>query len=250
MIKGLYEAASGLLTEARAHEIRSNNLANINTVGYKKDTPFFRTLLKAGAASDSSTSFDPLAPSCVSVGGTATDFSQGPLRQTSNPLDLAIQGDGFFVVKFGDKQGYTRAGNFKIGPGGELLDQSGLPVLAGQGELTVPAGAVIRVDTNGEVFANGSPVGSLRLVTFDDKSVLEKVGANIWGTKMDDVQPKEATGAEVHQGFLESSNANIIEEMVSMIDGMRRYESHQKSIRAILDDTVGKTITTLPILGN
>jgi len=250
MIKGLYEAASGLLTEARAHEIRSNNLANINTVGYKKDTPFFRALVKEAATSSSSPSRDPLAPSCVMVGGTATDFSQGPLRQTSNPLDLAIQGDGLFVVKFGDRQAYTRAGNFKIGSGGELLDQSGLPVMAGQGELTVPEGAVVRIDTNGEVFANGDPIGALKLVTFDDKSVLQKVGANLWVTKMDDVQPKEATDAEVHQGYLESSNANIIEEMVSMIDGMRRYESHQKSIRAILDDTVGKTITTLPILGN
>lgn len=247
MIKGLYAAASGLLTEARAHEIRSNNLANINTVGYKKDTPFFRILTKE-AAPDSSTSYDPLAPSCVLIGGTSTDFAQGPLRQTDNPLDLAIQGDGFFVVKFGDKQGYTRAGNFRIGSGGELLDQNGLPVMAGQGELTVPEGAEIRIDTNGDVFADGNSVGSLRIVTFDDKSVLEKAGASIWVTKTDEVPPEDAPNAEVHQGFLESSNANIIEEMVSMIEGMRRYESHQKSIRAILDDTVGKMITTLPDL--
>ena len=245
MIKGLYEAASGLLAEARAHEIRSNNLANMNTVGYKKDTPFFRILTKEGASSGSSPAYDPQQASCVVVGGTVTDFSQGPLRETDNPLDLAIQGDGFFVVKFGDKQGYTRAGNFKIGSGGEIVDQNGFPVQAGQGELTVSEGEEILVDLNGEVFADGNSVGSLRLVTFQDKSVLNKAGGNIWVTKTDEVQPKDATDAEVHQGFLESSNANIIEEMVSMIDGMRQFESHQKSIRSLLDDTVGKTISTL-----
>lgn len=248
MIKGLYEAASGFLAEARAHEIRANNLANMNTVGYKKDTPFFRLLIKEGAASNAPTSYDPLAPSCVVVGGTATDFSQGPLRQTDNPLDLAIQGDGFFVVQFGDKEGYTRAGSFKIGVGGELLDQNGFAVVAGQGELTVPQGADIRIDSNGEMFADGNSIGTLRITTFDDKSILEKAGANLWVTKTDEVRPKDASDVEVHQGFLESSNTSVIEEMVSMIDGMRRYESHQKSIRAILDDTVGRTINTLPNL--
>ncbi|MBN2207874.1 MAG: flagellar basal-body rod protein FlgF [Candidatus Coatesbacteria bacterium] len=248
MIKGLYEAASGLLAEARAHEIRSNNLANVNTVGFKKDTPFFRILTHEVPRSGSSAAYDPQRASCVVVGGTVTDFSQGPLRQTDNPLDFAIQGDGFFVVNLGDKQGYTRAGTFKIGPGGEIVDQNGFPVQAGQGGLAVSEGAEILVDSNGEVFADGNSVGRLRLVTFQDKSVLNKAGANIWVAKTDEFQPQDATDAEVHQGFLESSNANVIEEMVSMIEGMRLFESHQKSIRSLLDDTVGKTINTLPNL--
>jgi len=248
MIKGLYEAAAGLQAQAMAQEIRSNNLANMETVGFKKDTPFFRILTSQGASSGSSAAQDQQQASCVVVGGTTTDFSQGPLRETDNPLDLAMQGDGFFVVKFGNKQGYTRAGNFKIGSDGEIVDQNGFPVQAARGELRVPEGAEVLVDTNGDVFADGNSVGSLRLVTFEDKSVLNKAGSNIWVTKTDDVQPKDVTDPEVYQGFLESSNANMIEEMVSMIDGMRQFDMHQKSISSLLDDTVGKTIDTLPNL--
>ncbi|RLC48653.1 MAG: flagellar basal-body rod protein FlgF [Candidatus Coatesbacteria bacterium] len=244
MIKGLYEAASGLLSEARAHEIRANNLANINTVGFKKDTPFFRLL----AASGSSSPHDPKNPSGVVVGGTATDFSQGPLKRTGNPLDLALDGDGFFVVKLGDKEAYTRAGNFKVGPGSKLLDQNGLPVLAEKGVLNIPAGAQVTIDSNGEVFANGSSIGTLKVMTFDDKSVLKKVGNSLWVDGTGNTEPKKATGAKVQQGFLEMSNANVIEEMVSMIDEMRHFEAHQKAIRSILDDTVGRTINSLPSL--
>ncbi|MBN1592156.1 MAG: flagellar basal-body rod protein FlgF [Candidatus Coatesbacteria bacterium] len=249
MIKGLYEAASGFLTEARAQEIRSNNLANVNTVGYKKDVPFFKLLVKEGAKAGETGSYDPLAPSSVVMGGTATDFSQGPLRQTGNLLDLALQGEGFFAVRIGDSEGYTRAGNFKLGENGELLDQNGLRVLAAQGELNVPEGANLVINTDGEVFADGESIGSIKLVEFDDPRLLEKVGSNIWVAKTDEAVPREAKEVELHQGFLESSNTSIIDEMVSMIDGMRRYESHQKNIRAILEDTVARTINTLPNLG-
>ena len=244
MIQGLYEAASGLLSEARAHEIRANNLANINTVGFKKDTPFFRLLAESG----SSSRYDPKSPSGVVVGGTATDFSQGPLRGTGNPLDLALKGEGFFAVQFGDKEGYTRAGNFKVGPEGELLDQNGLSVLAEQGELSIAAGAQVTIDSNGEVFTDGNSIGVLKVVTFDDKSVLKKMGSSLWVDGTENAEPKKATGAKVQQGFLESSNANVIEEMVSMIDEMRRFEAHQKTIRSVLDDTVGRTINSLPSL--
>ncbi|HUT04428.1 MAG TPA: flagellar basal-body rod protein FlgF [bacterium] len=241
MIKGLYDAASGLLSEARAHEIRANNLANINTVGFKKDTPFFRLL----AESSSSSSNDP---SGVVVGGTATDFSQGPLRSTGNSLDLALDGDGFFVVQFGDKEGYARAGNFKVDPDGKLMDQNGLSVLAEEGELSIPAGAQVTIDSNGEVFTDGNSIGVLKVMTFDDTSVLKKVGSSLWVDGTEKAEPKKATGAKVQQRFLESSNANVIEEMVSMIDEMRRYEAHQKTIRSILDDTIGRTIDSLPSL--
>lgn len=244
MIKGLYEAASGLVSEAKAHEIRANNLANVSTVGYKKDSPFFRLLTKEGSNDGSSAASNSNA-SCVTVGGTAVDFSQGPLRMTGNVLDLAIEGEGFFVVQLGEQEAYTRAGNFRLGPDGSLLSQDGLHVLGRHGKLSVPEGAKITVGPDGELLADGESIDNFSVVTFEDLSVLEKAGGNLFTSKTDQQEPVDASDFQLHQGFLESSNANIIEEMVSMIDGLRRYESHQKGIHMMLDDSVGKAISSL-----
>ncbi|MCD6328459.1 flagellar basal-body rod protein FlgF [bacterium] len=248
MIKGIYQAAAGLLAESKAHEVRANNLANVSTVGYKKDTPFFKLLVAADGNGGVDGAKDPQDASCVSIGGTAIDFSQGGLRHTGNPLDLTIEGSGFFAVQMPNQEAYTRAGNFRLSPEGKLTDQSGYPVLGLQGELVIPAGGVVEIDSNGEVFVDRASVGSLKIVDFEDKSVLRKAGNNLFVNESSVASPIAAKSAEVNQGFLEMSNSNVIEEMVSMIDGMRHFESHQKAIQSMLSDSIGKMISTLPHL--
>lgn len=246
MNSGFYTAVSGFLAQARAHQIRTNNLSNITTVGYKRDRAFFRLLVQA--ASFQPGSVERTVNSCVVVGGTKMDFSQGALRQTGNPLDLAIKGDGFFVVSLGNGQAYTRAGNFTLDSRGRLCDQNGLAVLGKGGEITLPCASQIVVDPEGKIYADGLEVGSLRLVRFANKSALRKVGRNLMVMTNPNEAPVDAAGAEVRQGYLESSNANVIEEMVSMIEGLRQYETHQRVIQLILNDSLGRAIQTLPNL--
>jgi flagellar basal-body rod protein FlgG len=228
-------------------DVIANNLANINTVGFKKSRTNFQDLMyqifsKAGATSATGVQL----PAGIEIGmgtkliSTQKLFSQGDYQQTGNPFDWAIEGDGFFQIDDGDGgTAYTRAGSFKINKDGNICNSEGLLLTP---TINVPAGTVvITVDKTGQLTATDgkgtlSQIGQLQIATFINPAGLSSIGRNLF-------MKTEASGDEtlgnpgvdnrgtISQYFLEMSNVNVIDEMVKMIVGQRAYEINSKSIQ-------------------
>lgn len=227
----------------------TNNLANVNTTGYKRDVLAFKDTFMRFAHDyviDERTFLrgeklfpKPDVMSKVRLNKQRTDFTQGNMVKTGNRLDLAIQGNGFFKIRTPDGDFYTRNGNFVLGPGGTLRDNAGNAVLGQGGPITIPPNTRVSVGPTGEIFADAVQVDSLDIATVTDRNYLEKIGGNLYRIRPgSDVQEVEAsftgnaeTGEQpvtVNQGFLETANVNVVEEMVNMIEVQRAFEAYQK----------------------
>lgn len=230
MIKGLYINKAGMLPQQRRLDISANNLANINTVGYKKEVLFFRKLIDAMGDSEDSQVFTT----------TSIDFSPGELKQTGNPLNIAIAGEGFFVIQTEAGEVFTRNGNFTLDEQGRLVTQDGYPVMTDSGELQL-AGQEIHFTEKGEIVVDNQVVGRLRLVRFDQPEKLVRIGSSYF--REGDAIENELTPEEVdlRPGYLEGSNVEPIREMIEMIELNRQYELGQKSI-STQDKTLDKLI--------
>jgi len=226
----------------------ANNLANVNTTGFKKSRVEFEDLVyQQMRAPGSATSTEAEAPVGLESGlgaravATARNFSTGNLRSTSSPLDIAIEGAGFFQIAMpGGITGYTRSGAFHLSATGEIVTAEGNPL---EPAITIPANAItVSISKDGIVTASvpdGPPqqVGTIELATFQNPGGLEARGGNTFvsGTASGD----PTTGApgtdgigSIQQGFLEDSNVSVVEEMVNMIMGQRAYEASSKVIKA------------------
>ena len=240
---GFFSAVSG----GAAHEVWlekvSNNLANANTVGYKGDHPTFESLfVSAGGKSDGGGMTTPVALVAVEEG---IDLRQGAIRLTGNRLDLAIQGDGFFVVDTPQGTRYTRSGNFTVNGDGLLSTQDGLPVMGEGGALAI-SGNSPAVMEDGAVIVEGEEVGRLKLVDVDEKRYLFKEGSNLFGLS-EEGQEVPATG-RVIQGSIEASNVNAVAEMTMLINISRAYEAYQKVIHA-MDETSSRAVNEVGKVG-
>ncbi len=235
MIQGLYTAASGMAAHQARIDVLANNLANVDTPGFKADL----ITIDQSVIPDNLTS-DIVAPaSTVEPGRPGMNLAPGALKTTGNPLDLAIIGPGLFVVETPQGERYTRAGNFVRDGRGYLATQDGFRVLGTDGPVSVPDTG-FRVDAGGRV-AEGS---TLRIVGGESFAGLVKVGAGLFATAEGAAAPTEVAGATVVQGQLEGSNVNVVMSMVEMLATMRTYEAYQKTIQA-LDQTVGQAATDL-----
>lgn len=233
MYKGIYIALSGAITKQKHMDILAQNIANVNTPGYKKERVAFRDYLIP------LTNGSALLPDGRIMSGpplVMTDFSSGELRKTGNPLDVAIDGSGFFALE-GNR--YTRAGNFKVSSDGYLVTQSGIKVLGNGGPISLQ-GSRIEISPSGDVSVDGIVVDTLTIVDFPDKGVLKGAGE---GTFVTEEQGQEIRPL-IRQGYLEDSNTEIIKEMVQMITTYREFESYQRIIRA-LDEATAKTINEM-----
>jgi flagellar basal-body rod protein FlgG len=231
-------------------DVISNNLANVNTAGFKRSRPDFQDLLyqnlkTAGAASNAAAQY----PVGMEVGlgarvvSTEKTFSQGDFRQTGNPLDLVIEGDGFFQVTLPNGgTGYTRAGSLKVDSQGNLVTSEGWPLTP---EITIPSSAVeITVGSDGSVsILNGDSgavesVGApIQLARFPNPAGLKSIGHSMFQTTPASGDAVTGTPGTVgigalNQGFLEMSNVSVVEEMVNLIAGQRAYEVSSKAIQA------------------
>ena len=201
----------------------ANNLANADTGGYKTDREFY-SLYTAPDASGNDPQTLPV------IERRWTDFSQGTIRPTGNPLDLALTGKGFFSVEGPNGPLYTRQGAFRMSQAGVLVTGEGYPVrLAGGGQVQAQAGAPIEVAADGTVTQQGQALGRLDVVSFDDAAVLSKQGSNYFKTT-DAAAGKAATGVDVQQGKLESSNVGTAESAVRLVGVMRQFEMLHKAI--------------------
>ncbi|MDI3543382.1 MAG: flagellar basal-body rod protein FlgF [Candidatus Atribacteria bacterium] len=246
MIRGIYTSTSALDLQEIKQEVWANNIANLDTPGFKKE------LIWAEAAQETnifrflgSQSPYPLGEMTAGVQpGTEkiTDFSPGTLEETGNYLDLAIEGNGFFVVSTPSGEAYTRAGNFQLDGEGRLITVSGYPVLGEGGEIVLPAGGKASIDEEGNISVDGEEVDRLRIVDFADRSVIRKNGENLFVAE--GVAPQEAINFRVRQGFLEKSNLDPIEAMVSMIEALREYEIAQRMLIS-QDEALQKAVNNI-----
>ncbi|MCB0263613.1 MAG: flagellar basal-body rod protein FlgG [Calditrichia bacterium] len=248
MDKVLYVAASGMQAQKLYIDVIANNLANVNTTGFKKSAINFQDLLyesirDAGEPTEGAQN----RPVPLQLGNgsravaTNKSFAQGAITVTENPLDIAIQGDGFMMVRMPDgNAAYTRDGALKISSDGLIVTTDGYVV---EPELTIPEDAqqiVIRADGQVEVLSFGetqfSQIGQLELARFINPAGLESMGHNLYretaasGTPFSGIPGTEGLGS-LAQGFLEASNVDVVEEMVAMIAAQRAYEINSKAIR-------------------
>jgi flagellar basal-body rod protein FlgG len=247
MSYGLYAAVAGSMVQERRMEVLSNNLANVGTAGFKEDRPVFKELFPKYPTGTEITDIDSMQSwmveqKIVNVGyqtlsGIVTDYTMGEIKYTGNPLDVAINGSGFFVVTTPQGDLYTRDGSFSLNEKSELITHEGYP-LKGREKNIVINGTEISIDRQGGITVDGVQVDALKIVDVKDYSTLKKVGENLFECT-DKGNEKVAEEYEIQHRSLELSNINIVQEMVKMIDVMRLYESYQKVIQS-LDEATGK----------
>ena len=244
MSSAIYMAASGALSQQIRLEVLSNNLANVNTVGFKADLVTFETAALPEPVPLVATSESLPAPASIESVSLAvdqyTDFAQGQLTQTGSPLDTAINGDGFFAVQTPEGIAYTRNGNFTLSADGLLTTQEGYPVLGDGGEISIE-GETFDIDSQGNINVEGGSIGRIRVVDFDKPYALQKIGTNLFVPEDTQVEPQDAEFADVKQGFLEGANVAAIKMMTEMIETIRMFESYQKAMKAI-DQANAQTI--------
>ena len=229
MDRGIYIAVAGAVNQERLVETIANNLAGLGVPGFKRDIPVFSTYNPQRALG-----FPLRAVVFPDRGVSAVDLSQGVLERTGNPLDLAISGEGFFVIRTPEGRRYTRMGNFVIARDGTLQTQEGYPVEGVNGVIRLTGGSP-SISGDGTVSVDGEEVGRIKIVTFDDPMALKKVGKGLFALSRQGVRERPATGAGVMAGYLERSNVDPVKEMVSMIAAMRAYETHLKLIQGFSD---------------
>jgi flagellar basal-body rod protein FlgF len=225
-------AAGGVFYEKKL-AVLANNLSNINTVGFKRDQAFRLSGLKENPEQTSISGKSQFFFSILPF-GTRTDFSPGTLKHTGNPLDLSLDGNGFFCIETPEGIQYTRKGNFTLNGRGEIVTQEGLLVLGEGGNIEIDGKNVV-VDAKGNVSVDGNPVDTIKIVDFPQPYALEKAGNSLFALADPDIAENEAEEVEVRQGFVEFSNVDAIRVMTEMIDVLRGYESYQKVIQSIHD---------------
>ncbi len=222
MILEMTRPVQGGLRQERKLEVTSNHLANVDTAGFKKDVVSFDKMFKAKLN---------------------TDLTQAGVRNTGNPLDLALTDEGFFKVETASGVRYTRNGAFSLNSQRVLVDQNGDAVLGQNGPITIDA-AVVDINAAGEIRGDGAIIDNLDIVTFGDLEKLQKEGMNNFvytGSGEDEAAP---VNMAVAQGSLELSSVKAVDEMVNMIDHHRMYETFQKMMMTF-DEVDDKAINSL-----
>ncbi|WP_028973978.1 flagellar basal-body rod protein FlgF [Spirochaeta cellobiosiphila] len=267
MVRGIYTGASGMVAQMHRMDTISNNLANVDTTGYKMDESvhkafpqmLMRRVNDNGLYKFPLGSFDT-AP-VVGMLGTGVEqnesytiFSQGSLKQTENPFDLSLEDKGFFSIQTPRGERYTRNGSFVLGKEGLLLTKEGYPVLGENGPISIKANNFV-VDKKGRIWENKTYadnanrlvsmeendwddtglVDTLKIVDFAQTRYLRKQGSSLWAESENSGEPETFSFQDrpgVQQGFIEAANVNPVTEMVQMIEVNRAYEANQKVIQS------------------
>jgi flagellar basal-body rod protein FlgG len=251
MLKGLYTAAAGMLATNMATDTLADNLANINTVGYKGSKMNFQTFAEMliNRIDDQGQNRIGSITMGSKVYGSYINFKPGAMHETGNTFDLALNGDGFFTVKDASgKTFYTRAGNFTVDSQGFLTTLDGMYVQGKLGNIQMNLDEIpININTKGEVTGKGRSIDQLQITRFTDNQSLDKVSDNLYqetpsSKKLPD---PTATGGQagftVTQGALEESNVSPVSELINNIEGLRLYEALQKNIH-MHNEALGKAV--------
>ncbi|MFH2060641.1 MAG: flagellar hook-basal body protein [Pseudomonadota bacterium] len=229
MILEMTRPVQGGLRQERKLEVVSNNLANSDTTGFKKDSVSFDDKFKAQINKD---------------------YSQGSIIRTGNPLDLALSGEGFFKIDTPEGLKYTRNGNFTLDSNGILVDQNGNSVMGQGGAIAINAANVeqdLGINQAGEITLSGEIIDTLDIVTFSDLRKLKRDGQNLFSFEGESTQEIAADRVRVEQKSLEKANVGVVEEMVRMIDYHRMFETYTKSMMTF-DELDSKAINNVGLL--
>ena len=258
MIRGWYIGASGMNAQQERLNAISNNLANVDTAGYKRDVTvskeFSQLLLRRveadGVYKTANGSYD-VAPIVGKLGmgvetnENYTQFEQGSFRDTHTATDFALGGEGFFAVQTPNGERYTRNGNFILGKEGILETKEGYPVMGENGIIRLEDDK-FHLDQDGMLYTKeGDLIDRVKIVRFDNERYLKKMGDNLWNANAISGEAYIAEGMErprIIQNYLEMSNVNVVNEMVKMIEVNRAYEANQKSIQS--EDSMMSTLWT------
>lgn len=248
MLRGLYIAATGMLTQRKRMDVVTNNLTNVDTVGYKRDEVIntsFADVLTVRLHDQNPFLMD------TSVGDLTygayveelyTDQTQGGLEPTERISDFAIAGDGYFVVQTPEGERYTRGGNFTVNQQGWLLTNEGYFVMGENGPLNVGVENNFDVRTDGTVRLDGQYLDRMLIVDFQDQSMLRKEGDNLFTNPLG--TPMVAATGEIRQATLEGSNVDLGVEMTDMIQLNRIYEANQRMLTTV-DASLEKTVNEI-----
>jgi flagellar basal-body rod protein FlgF len=236
MVKGLYRSASGMLVRQVRMDAISNNIANVNTTGFKRDNIFAKQLIDSMSIVDSSNGEHGSVADSLEL---YTNTSDGSYKATGHPLDAAIVGKGFFVVTTAEGQMLTRNGHFNPNNEGILSDSNGNPVEGDGGPISIPDGSIASINEHGEVVANGGVIGKLKIVDVVNEAQLEKLGNNYFNGNTIETTPQE--NSNLVSGSLENSNVDIMLAMIDMMSVQKEFETEQKMIQ-VSSDTLDRLI--------
>jgi flagellar basal-body rod protein FlgG len=267
MLRGLYTSALGMTTQMQRMDVVSNNIANVNTTGFKRDGVAAHSFsCRMGHRID-----DPVANGILRLMGNTrpigrmspgvfidevfTDFATGGFRETGNPLDMALAGSGFFAVTVTNYDGttqekFTRDGNFTISADGILMDMAGARLQSvggatggteGNNDITLPSGNIV-IGSDGRIFVNDEYIATVRIVDIANPTSLRKSRGSYWAvTEETEITDFHGT---VAQGFLENSNVQAVREMVELVALHRAYEANSRMVQ-IHDETLGRAVNEI-----
>lgn len=241
MNRGIYPILSGALAHERRMQVFANNMANVNTAGFKQDEqafkaifPRYHAVVPTGGRTVSlaqqimARPFGPTERAFVAPHQIKTTFEAGRVRLTGNPLDIAIQSRGFLEVETPQGLRYTRNGMLSLDRERRLVTGLGHPVMGTKGEITIPPGK-LDISAQGEIRVDEKPVAKIRVIEFQDDDMPQKSSDGLFFSEKGTL----SKNPHVQVGHIEESNVNSIGEMVKMIQGMRNYESTQKLIQTL-----------------
>lgn len=248
MLRALYSAAGGMQAQQSNLDVIANNLANVNTTGFKKSKTEFQDILyETTRAAGADQGGGNQVPTSLQIGhgtnlvATPKVFTNGEFYSTGEEKDMSIQGDGFFKIQLPNGQGeaYTRDGGFKLSKDGALITTDGYPLLGGIG--AIQPGTSLTISSSGEVTAKNASgttsLGRLQLYRFSNPGGLDSLGGNLYKESLASGQalsgnPNENGFGSIRQGYLERSNVKVVEEMINLIVAQRAYEVNSKAVQS------------------
>ena len=254
MIRGIYSGAAGMNVLQEKMNVLANNLANVNTNGFKKDQAvvksFNEQLINLVDPTKDLRKLQVIGTFCqgVAVDEINTYFTQGVLHETGQDTDLAIDGEGFFKVSGPEGNYYTRDGDFALDKEGYLVSSRGYKLIGTNGPIKTELGKTIKIGSDGKIYSDGVEQDTLVIKDFRDPQKLRKSGENYFKVVNEaEVGIYDAKKYTLKQGFLERSNVNMVNEMTDMITISRAYETSQKLIQ-VQDELLGKAVNTVGML--
>lgn len=245
MIRGLYNAASGMVALTKRMDVATNNLANVQTTGFKQELTAVSTYAEQALSRQTQGQSAQIGSMAISdvTEAPQIDYSQGSLQSTGRQLDFALTGPGFFTLQTPDGIRFTRDGAFTRNSQGVLTNSSGRYVLGANGPIQLPDGAV-GVSPDGTVSVDDVPVDKLRISEFDPSVELKRFGNNELAPQDPGAAPRESASSGVYQGYIEASNVDVTASMTTIMAIQRAYEANQRMIQS-QDDLVGRAVNDI-----
>jgi flagellar basal-body rod protein FlgF len=240
---GIYTAYSGMQAQLDALDILANNLANLNTAGFKEENAFFTVLNQSLNESQGSENLNQTINQAVQA-LPALNAAEGSITPTGRDLDIAIEGKGFLAVDTPHGIRFTRNGNLRLNAQSMLTTSDGFQVMGDNDRAIALGPGKIQINTDGVVSMNGNQAGRLKVVAFDDMSALQKEGSSLFASRTNPAAERPAD-TTIRSGYLEQSNVNSVASIVRMVDILRNFEAIKKTVDLIMNDINTKAIERL-----